>query len=302
MRLSIQKEKLGVIGLVIVALLWGAGFPAIEFANRSITPLYQIAFRFLIASLVMSILFFKKLSLANKEIIKTAVLLSLPLFLLYFFSAVGIKNTTVSKASFYCCIAVVIVPLFSRVLLKTHISKKSIACIALCTLGISLISFNGDGGYSLNFGDLLCIISSMAAALHVVLTEKYLTDYDATLLVTLQMYSVTILAGFTALMLEPLPEKMLSVSIYALFFMGILCTSFAYWIQTNCQKFISSNRVAMIFSLEPALGAAITWLVLGESLRPIGILGGIIIVSSLLLSELNIELNIENIKKAKSNV
>ena len=170
MKLFTQKEKLGITGLVIVAFFWGAGFPAIEFANRSITPLYQIAFRFLIASLVMSALFHKKLRLINKETVKTGVLLSLPLFSLYFLSAVGIKNTTVSKASFYCCIAVVIVPLFSRFLLKTNLSRKSIVCIGICTLGIFLISFSSDGRYDLNFGDLLCIGSSMAAALNVVLT------------------------------------------------------------------------------------------------------------------------------------
>ena len=115
------------------------------------------------------------------------------------------------------------------------------------------------------------------------------------------MYSVTILAGATALMLEKSPVNVLPISIYSLFFMGIFCTSFAFWIQTICQKFISANRVAMIFSLEPVLGAAITWLVLGQSLRPIGIFGGILIVSSLFISELNIGLTVKDIKKTKLN-
>lgn len=284
-----EKEKIGIFLLIIVTFLWGAGYPAIEFANKSIMPIYQIAFRFLIAGIILSILFIKKIKQINKEVLKTSFILSIPLFILYFLSVVGIKYTTASRASFYCCLAILIVPFISFFILKTVINKKSCLCIAICVVGILLVSFSNEGNLGLNLGDILCLMCSVSFAFHIVLTEKLLKEKDATLITMVQMYFVSLIGFFIAPFFEEFPSNVVPISIYSLIFMGILCTAFAFWVQTHCLKFISSTKVAMIFTLEPVFGASISWIVLGQSLNLKGIIGGILIVISLILSELNFE-------------
>lgn len=283
-----KKKTLGSLGLILVAFLWGAGFPAIQFANESISPLYQIGFRFLIAGIVMSILFFKKLKYIDLILIKTAVGMSIPLFLVYLLSVIGIRNTTASRASFYCCLAVILVPFVSRILLKTKISKKSMLYTGICTLGIFFTAFSSSGKFGVNFGDILCISCSIAVAFQIVLNEKYLLGKDATLLTILEMYIVAIIGFIVAFFFEAFPTSISPKSFYSLIFMGILCTGFAYWVQTSCQKFISSVEVAIIFSLEPIFGVVISWLVLGEYLTSKGIIGGILIILALIMSQFDI--------------
>ncbi len=285
---SIKKERIGMLALIVVTFLWGAGYPAIEFANRSITPIYQIGFRFLIAALLMSVLFIKKLKFIDKKIVKTSGILSVPLFIIYFLSVVGVKYTTASRASFYCCLAIIIVPFISWILLKIKINKKYWLCIAICIVGILLVSFNGKGDFGLNFGDILCIICSVAFALHIVLTEKFLSNNDATLVTIMQMYFVAFIGFIIAPFFESFPQNIQPVSFYSLIFMGVFCTAFAFWVQTHCLKFISSTKVAMIFTLEPVFGASISWIVLGQALSNKGILGGLLIILGLILSEIDI--------------
>ena len=49
------------IVLLIVTVIWGAGFPVTKFALETITPMYIIALRFTIAGIVLSAIFYKKL-------------------------------------------------------------------------------------------------------------------------------------------------------------------------------------------------------------------------------------------------
>ena len=66
--------------LLLITVIWGAGFPVTKFALQTITPMYIIALRFIIASSLLSIIFYKKLKEINKSIIKPSIILTLLLF------------------------------------------------------------------------------------------------------------------------------------------------------------------------------------------------------------------------------
>jgi len=57
----IKKETLGTYGLILVALFWGLGFPALKVVSDSIPTFYLIGLRFFIAALVLCAFFLKLL-------------------------------------------------------------------------------------------------------------------------------------------------------------------------------------------------------------------------------------------------
>lgn len=275
------------IGIIIVTLFWGIGFPVVKFAFESIGTLYQIGFRFIIAGIVLSLIFYKKLFAFNKKILKPAIILSLSLYTTYLFSIFGIQYTTSSNASFLCCLAVIFVPIIGYIYNKTVIKLNSALGIVICVIGLFIMNYSGEG-LVFNVGDILCIMASVSFAFQIILTEKYVADCDPTLLSILQMFFVGIMGLAAAIPFEAFPYNPTPKSVYSLLFMGIFCSALSFWVQATCQKFTSSSHVAIIFTMEPVFGALASFLMLGENIGLKGIIGGMLIIAAMIISEINI--------------
>ncbi len=68
--------------------------------------------------------------------------------------------------------------------------------------------------------------------------------------------------------------------------LGLLCTSFAYTIMVSSLSIIKARTAAMIISLEPVYAIAIAWVWLGEEPSLRMILGGLLIICSVILVNL----------------
>lgn len=275
------------LALLLVTIFWGAGFPATKIALQTITPMYHIGMRFLIAGLLLSLIFYKKLKSLGREIVKPALALSLLLFATYALQTVGIQYTTASKSSFFSGLAVMIVPVFSIFYLKTRLALRNILSILTAMLGLFLLSFTGSD-FSFNLGDFLTVLCSVCYAWQLLLTGTFVQKQDPTLLAIVQLFFVSVMGFGCALFFEPLPASISAVSFASLLFSAVLCTAFAFWIQTTAQQFTSASHIALIFTMEPVFGATTSYLFLHEILGIKGIAGGLLIIAAMLISELDL--------------
>jgi drug/metabolite transporter (DMT)-like permease len=280
-----KKSLRADLSLLLVTIFWGAGFPATKIALQTMTPYYHIGIRFAVASLLLSIIFYKKLRNLNMDLIKPALILSSLLFATYAFQTVGIQYTTASKSSFFSGLAVLLVPVFSVFYLKAKLEFKTVISVITATLGLFLLS-NTGADTNFNIGDFLTILCSICYAWQLLLTGTYVKKHDTTLLAIVQLFFVSLYGMTFAIISEPLPKDISMVSFWSLMFSAVFCTAFAFWVQTTAQKFTSSLHVALIFTMEPVFGALTSFLILGEVLGIRGIIGGILIVSAMLISEL----------------
>jgi len=279
-----KKSLKADLALILVTIFWGAGFPATKIALQTMTPYYHIGIRFAVASLLLSLLFYKKLRSLNKSLIKPALILSSLLFATYAFQTVGIQYTTASKSGFFSGLAVLIVPLFSIFYLKTKLELKTIISVATATLGLFLLSYTGSD-FNFNIGDFLTILCSICYAWQLLFTGTYVQKHDATLLAIVQLFFVSLYGMAFAVILEPIPVNMSVPSFWSLMFSAVFCTAFAFWMQTTAQKFTAASHIALIFTMEPVFGALTSFLLLNEVLGARGIIGGILIVSAMIISE-----------------
>ena len=279
-----KKSLKADLALILVTIFWGAGFPATKIALQTMTPFYHIGIRFAVASLLLSLLFYRKLRSLNKSLIKPALILSSLLFATYAFQTVGIQYTTASKSGFFSGLAVLIVPLFSVFYLKTKLELKTIISVATATLGLFLLSYTGSD-FNFNIGDFLTILCSICYAWQLLFTGTYVQKHDATLLAIVQLFFVSLYGMAFAVILEPIPANMSVPSFWSLMFSAVFCTAFAFWMQTTAQKFTAASHIALIFTMEPVFGALTSFLLLNEVLGARGIIGGILIVSAMIISE-----------------
>ncbi len=279
-----KKSLKADLALILVTIFWGAGFPATKIALQTMTPFYHIGIRFAVASLLLSLLFYRKLRSLNKSLIKPALILSSLLFATYAFQTVGIQYTTASKSGFFSGLAVLIVPLFSIFYLKTKLELKTIISVATATLGLFLLSYTGSD-FNFNIGDFLTILCSICYAWQLLFTGTYVQKHDATLLAIVQLFFVSLYGMAFAVILEPIPANMSVPSFWSLMFSAVFCTAFAFWMQTTAQKFTAASHIALIFTMEPVFGALTSFLLLNEMLGARGIIGGILIVSAMIISE-----------------
>jgi len=280
-----KKSLRADLTLLLVTIFWGAGFPATKIALQTMKPYYNIGIRFAIASLLLVALFYKKLKDLNKSLIKSALVLSSLLFATYAFQTVGIQYTTASKSGFFSGLAVLIVPFFSIFYLKTKLELKAMVSIFMATAGLFLMSYT-DGSFDFNIGDFLTILCSVCYAWQLLFTGTYVQKHDATLLAIVQLFFVSVFGMIFAVFLEPFPKNMSLPSFLAMLFSAVLCTAFAFWVQTTAQKFTPASHIALIFTMEPVFGAITSFLILKETLGAKGIIGGALIVSAMLMSEL----------------
>jgi drug/metabolite transporter (DMT)-like permease len=59
-------------------------------------------------------------------------------------------------------------------------------------------------------------------------------------------------------------------------------------IESAALEYVSSEETSIIFSTEPLFAAATSAVVLGERLKPSGILGGLVILSACLLTQVDL--------------
>lgn len=84
---------------------------------------------------------------------------------------------------------------------------------------------------------------------------------------------------------EKYPGSITPLEIGSLIFIGVVCSALCFVLQMASQKHVPANRVGLILTLEPVVGAISSVLLLGDVLGVFGVLGGILIVASIIISE-----------------
>ena len=108
----------------------------------------------------------------------------------------GLERTTVSSTGFITGLYVVLTPLLALVLFRHRIPAATWAGVGLAVVGLALLSGIDAGSAT---GDLLVLAGSFAAALQILVVERYATRYDAVALTLVEM--ATSFVGFLALAL-----------------------------------------------------------------------------------------------------
>ncbi|GMQ57641.1 DMT family transporter [Vallitalea sediminicola] len=276
--------------LFIVAIIWGSGFIASKIAlNMGATPILILTLRFLTAAVLLSIIFFKHLKTISKSDIIGGFIVGLFLFLGFIFQTFGILYTTPSKNAFLTGVNVIIVPFLCWILYRKKPPIKSFLSAIICFAGIGLLTL--DMATGVNLGDILTLICAVFFALHIVFNGHYSKKISPIKLSIIQMYIAFILSllCFIVMDIRTVELNITLNAILAILYLGIFCTSIAFFIQTYAQKKVPANKAAIFLSTESVFGTIFSVVLLKESLSIKLILGCIVIFIAILISEVELK-------------
>jgi len=270
--------------LLLVALLWGTTFVGGKYALNYFTPLYIIAIRFIMAFTMMAIGFRKELMTLTRKDIKGGAIVGTVLFIAFATQLVALQYTAAGKQAFLAGTYVVMVPFISWWLHKKRPDTSSFVGAFICFMGIGLLTLNES--LSIGFGDSLTLFSSMFFAGHIISNGYFVDDIGPVKLTIVQFGTVALLSTVSALIFEPFPQGVAANGIYAVIYLGVLCTGVAYFLQTIGQKYALSTHTAIILSLEAVFGSVLALFILGEVFTFKMVLGCASILAAILIIEL----------------
>lgn len=279
-----HKSLYADLSLILVALVWGAGFVASKESLNVAKPFYIMTIRFSLAFILMSIVFYKKLKEFSKTDLKNGFVVGLFLFLAFGAQTVGLQYTEASKQGFLTATNVVIVPFLYWGISKKKPDIYSVGSAILCLFGISLLTLeNGLSG--INTGDLLTLICAVFFAAHIVSVGYYTEKTDPIILTIFQLGFAALLSSITAIFFEPIPTNFTTRGGFALLYLGLFSTFIAFLLQNIAQKYTSSTHAAIILSTECVFGSILSFIFLKENFTLLMGIGSITIFCSVIISE-----------------
>lgn len=271
--------------LLIITVFWGASYMLTKIGLETLQPFNLTALRFIIAFIVSAAVFYKRVLRADMKVIKYSLILGAILFSVFISMSFGLKSTSASNAGFLISLSVVLIPILSYIFLKQKIEKKVIAGVCLAIIGIALLTLNSE--LRISSGDLLCILCALLFAAHVVVTGVYTQKVDSVALGVLQLGFVGLFSMVFSVFTEAVRLPGDSTSWFAVLSLSILCTAVGYIIQTTAQQYTSATHTGLILSMEPVFSAIFAYAFLGEILAPKGYMGAVILLTGVLIAELN---------------
>lgn len=280
-----MKKYIGELGLILIAIIWGSGFVVNKFSlDGGFTPIQIITLRFFIASMLLNVMFFKRIKKnIDKDIIKKGSLLGIFLFIAFAVQTFGLLYTTPSKNAFITAANVVIVPFIGYVIYKRKLDKIGIISSIITLIGIGILSLEAD--FSINFGDFLTLICAFGFAGHIFFTSEFAINKDPIILTSIQFSVAFILSLIVQVLIGEIKIDAQFKEYLGVLYLGVFSTTIAFLVQTICQKKVSGTKTAIILSTEAVFGTIFSIILLNEQVTSKMIVGSLLILISIIMAE-----------------
>lgn len=285
-----SDNKQGFLLIITAALLWALAAPIAKYLfNSGIGPADLVQARVTYSFLILAFFFigFKRdLLQISKKDIGYFMLLGIGGFALVqytYFYAISQIDVGVAIALQYTAPSMIVV--YSAFFLGEKISRNTIIAILLALAGCYLVV----GAYQVNWADLNwngilgALFSAMVFAFYTVYGKKGLQKYPAS---TVFFYVVLFAALFWNIITPPfnLVGKGWSWSVWAaIMAISIIGTLIPFGLFFMALKKLDPIRLSVTSTLEPIFATIAAFFFLGEALSFWQIIGGLLIVASVIL-------------------
>lgn len=267
-----------------VSLAWGSSYLLMKVGLEGISPFNLIALRFGIAFAAMSLIFFPKLRLVTIKNLSQGLLMGTLLFVLFTALVYGVSLTTASTAGFLASTTVVMVPILESVLKRRLPGRTVVISILLAVAGLYLLTVKE--GFSLDLGSMYCLVAAFFYAVYIIVFDRISKQGETFVTSIIQLGVASLLGGAFMLLFETPQLPGTAVQWGAMLGLGVVCSAYGFVIQPLAQRYTSSERIGLIFSLEPVFSALLSYIFLHEILSIRGYAGAALIFAGVVFSQL----------------
>lgn len=270
--------------LVFITMLWGGTFLLVHNVMTVSGPMFFVGLRFAAAALFVGLVTARSLPGLTATELKAGVLIGVSIMLGYGLQTVGLQTISSSQSAFITALYVPFVPLLQWLVLGRRPGLMPSLGIGLAFAGLMLLA--GPGGGSLQFspGEIATLVSAVAIAAEIILISRYAGQVDVRRVTVVQLATASALSF---MMVVPTQERLPDFSwLLLLSAVGLGAMSAVIQVAMNwAQKSVSPTRATLIYAGEP-VWAGIVGRIAGERLPGVALLGGLLIVVAVVVSEL----------------
>jgi drug/metabolite transporter (DMT)-like permease len=279
-----MKHYIGDGMLLITAIVWGSGFVVTAIALEYLTAYQVMAGRFILASIILALLFGKKFKAFTKSVIWKGSVLGTILYIGFALQTVGLEFTTPSKNAFLTAVNVVIVPIIAYMAYKRRVDRYEVFGSIMAILGIGFLSLQGS--LTINIGDALSLACAIAFAFDIFYTNLFVKKEDALALTIMQFITASFISLVVLFIQEDIPTTIEKGAIYSIIYLAVFSTTIAYVCQNIAFRFTTATKGAIILSLESFFGMVLSVIFLHEILTSRMIVGAILIMLAIFITEI----------------
>ncbi|HDF6844767.1 TPA: DMT family transporter [Staphylococcus aureus] len=275
------------LSYLFTIILWGSAFPMIKIALNDFSAESLSAFRLILATIILlPFVIIKKLPTPELRDIPVIFILGFCGFVIYH-TALNFGETLISAG--ISGILVSTTPIFSSALayifLKEHFSKWNWLSSLVAFIGISIISISKDDYTTINvLGVFIILLASFSESLYFTFQKKYIEKYG---FIAFTLYTIMASSPF---MLIFIPEIINDIhgatftSIVSVLYLAIFPTIIPYVLLAYIVKSVSVSDATMSLYLTPIVSLLLSYLLLDELPTTLAIIGGIITLLGVSLS------------------
>ena len=279
-----MKQYIGDGMLLITAIVWGSGFVVTAIALEYLSAYQVMAGRFILAAMILSLLFGKKFKTFTKSVIWKGAILGTILYIGFALQTVGLEYTTPSKNAFLTAVNVVIVPLIAYLVYKRKVDRYETIGSIITLIGIGFLSLQGS--MTISIGDALSLACAVAFAFDIFYTNHFVKKEDALSLTIVQFITASFIAVIAVLIQGDIPTTFEKEALYSIIYLAVFSTTIAYVCQNIAFQYTTATKGAIILSLESFFGMLLSVLFLHEVLTGRMIIGAALIMIAILITEL----------------
>ncbi|NLZ43803.1 MAG: DMT family transporter [Clostridia bacterium] len=290
-----MESKKGIHGHLLVSVtvfIWGTTFISTKILLRSFSPVAILFLRFLTGFLALLLVYPHRLRVEERKrelYFAGAGLCGITLYyllenmaLIYSFASnVGV---IISTAPFFTAMLAHFFPGGEKLRLRFF------AGFVVALTGIFLISVNGVTNFQLNpLGDLFALLAAMLWAVYSVLTRKIGEFGYNNILVTRRIFFYGLVLALPALFFFPLDlevnQVIQPVNIFNILFLGLGASALCFATWNAALKILGAVKTSAYIYMVPVVTAASSSIVLSEKITGLALLGIILTLAGLFISQ-----------------
>lgn len=284
----------GILALLLVTLVWGTTFPAMKDLTGHFSAVWIILVRFALAACILSPFLWR----ARGQDLRSGAILGFLLFFCFVFQVEGLALTSSNRNAFICGLNVLVVPLLG-VLAGRLPERRIVLALVMSIAGLAALCW--DGG-AWGTGDSLALMSALCFGVYIKVMEVRTRRATRLLSVTAAQIGTVALCALVWLLAREVPGEAAARSAWLgehiikigqhgwnFAYLGVVATAAIISLQTWGQSRTTANEAAVVYAFEPAAAAFFGYLWLGEAMTGRGWLGGLLLISGMIVSQWNSE-------------
>lgn len=301
-----MKERIVLLRLLGVSLLWGFNYVASAYLLRDFSPIFLSYSRLLLTSLFLLTVAWIGGKLKKPTRRSWMLLVFAGFFgtlLNQFFYFTGLQGSTAGNASLIVALSPVATIFLARLFLGESITVYKLIGSLVALVGVALIVLFGGKALGISHGDVFLLLAMLALSVSLLFIRRLtasMTSYDITILATVigtaLMTPAAVLEGIQGnLHMSAHVTMWILLAAAAIFGQGLA----GFWWNRGISE-VGASTSAMFMNIPPFVAIVVAYFALGDPIRPTQIAGGVLILLGVFLA--NYKLNAPSAKAASKSL